>query len=251
VSSLTIGLLIFACVFGGTLVGMLLRGMLPEHHLSAESKDTVKLGTGLIGTMAALVLGLLVASAKSSYDAKKDEMIHMSANALLLDRILAHCGPEGKDARELLRQMVATALDRIWGESKVQIATSAPTSPIAEELYLKVHQLPTTNDAQRLMAAQAQSIMSEMGRTRMLLFQQKASSISLPLLIVVTCWLSIMFVSFGLFAPRNGTVLFTLLLCALSVSGAIFLVVELDRPFDGLIQIPSAPFKNMLSLLGR
>jgi len=230
---------------------MLLRGMLPEHHLSAESKDTVKLGTGLIGTMAALVLGLLVASAKSSYDTKKDEVIHMSANALLLDRILAHYGPEGQDARELLRQTVATALDRIWGASKAFNPTSAPTSPVAEELFLKIHQLPTTNDTQRQFAAQAQSILGEMGRTHMLLFQQKASSISLPLLVVVTFWLSIMFLSFGLFAPRNGTVFFTLLLCAISVSGAIFLVVELDRPFDGLIHIPIAPFKNMLSLLGR
>ena len=254
-SSTNIGLLIFLCVFAGALVGMLLRRLLPDHHLSAESKDTVKLATGLIGTMAALVLGLMVASAKSSYDTKRDEVIRMSANALFLDRVLAHYGPEAKEARTLLRHSTASAMERLWpaaaGAPTLPVVTSGPTSSLGEELFEKVHALRPANESQKLLASQAQSILSEMGKTRMLLYQQKASSISIPFLVVVVFWITIMFVSFGLFAPPNWTVLFTLLVCAFSVSGALFLVLELDRPFEGLIQIPSLPIQEALNLLGR
>src|SRR5258706_2839022 len=102
-SSITASLIVFACVFGGALVGVFLRSALPQQHLSAESKDIVRLGMGLVGTMAALVLGLLVASAKGSYDAQSSELTQMSANIVLLDRILAHYGPEAKQTRDMLR----------------------------------------------------------------------------------------------------------------------------------------------------
>src|SRR6516165_1391537 len=102
-SSLVTSLIVFAVVFGGALVGMALRRILPEHHLSQDTKDVVKLGMGLIGTIAALVLGLLIASAKSSYDTQKNGLAQMAANVLLLDRILAHYGPETKGCRDQLR----------------------------------------------------------------------------------------------------------------------------------------------------
>ena len=85
-SAMAVGGIVFACVFGGALLGMVLRRALPAHHLSTDSKDVVKLGMGLVGTMAALALGLLLASAKSAYDAQADELRQMSATVLLLDR---------------------------------------------------------------------------------------------------------------------------------------------------------------------
>ena len=105
-SSTTISLIVFACVFGGALLGILLHAVLPQHHLSNETKDIVKLGMGLVGTMSALVLGLLVASAKGSYDAQSAELTQMSANIALLDRVLAHYGPETKETRDLVRGFV-------------------------------------------------------------------------------------------------------------------------------------------------
>src|SRR5437764_15351757 len=117
-SSMTISCIVFACIFAGTLVGMLLRVLLPERHLSAESKDLMKLGMGLIGTMAALVLGLLIASAKSSFDTQRNGLAQLSANLILLDRILAHYGPETKDVREELRQSVAAMINQIWPENR-------------------------------------------------------------------------------------------------------------------------------------
>ena len=110
-SDIAISMILFACVFAGALLGIYLRTALPEHHLSTESKDVVKLGMGLIATMAALVLSLLIASTKGSYDTQRSELRQLSANIMLLDRVLAHYGPETKDSRDLLRHAVVRVLD--------------------------------------------------------------------------------------------------------------------------------------------
>jgi len=248
---MAVGGVVFACIFGGALVGMFLRAVLPAHHLNAESKDVVKVGTGLIGTMAALVLGLLVASAKSSYDTTKSELTQMSANVMLLDRILAYYGPQAKDAREALRHAIARAVDRLWAEGSSPAAQSAPATPEGEIFYEAIQQLSPANDAQRAILSQVQSLCTDLGRTRLLLFAQRGSSIALPLLIVLVFWETAVFVSFGLFAPKNATVIITLLVCALSVSSAMYLMLELDHPFAGLIQISSDPLRNVLAHLGQ
>jgi hypothetical protein len=117
-SSLTISLVAFAFIFGGALAGMILRTSLPDHHLSAESKDVVKLGMGLVGTMAALILGLLVASAKSSFDAQSSELTQASANIVVLDRVLAQYGPETKEVRGILRGAVARIIEDTWSHDR-------------------------------------------------------------------------------------------------------------------------------------
>jgi len=109
-SSIAIHLIVFVCVFGAVLLGMFLRTILPEQHLSVESKETIRLGIGVIATMAALVLGLLVSSAKNFSDAQSSELTQMSADVILLDRVLAQYGPETKEARDLLRGAVASTL---------------------------------------------------------------------------------------------------------------------------------------------
>lgn len=250
-SSVTVGFVIFAWVFGGAMLGMILRALLPEHHLGGDTKDVVKLGTGLIGTMSALVLGLLVASAKSSYDKQRDEITEMSANALLLDRVLAHYGPESKVARDRLYLTVDSFLHRLWNSGGSATTQSAPTTAVGEALYDAILQLAPTNDMQRKLQSEAQSICMQMGRQRMLLFQQSVSALSKPLLVILVFWLSITFLSFGLFAPRNATVVATLLLCALAVSGALYIILELDRPFAGFIQISDAPVRHALMQLGK
>src|SRR5262245_32164526 len=248
-SPLAISAIVFACIFGGALLGMWLRTVLPEHHLSAESKDIVKVGMGVVGTMAALVLGLLVASAKSSYDTQQSELLQMSANVVFLDRVLAHYGPETKEAREMLRGAVVRNLTLIWGENNSQ--SVPPPAGGAEGLYDKIQALAPQTDAQRAMQGQAFSVLSNLAQMRWLMYEQAGSSISVPFLVVVVFWLTIIFVSYGLFAPPNATVIATLLLCALSVAGAILLIEELNRPFQGLIQISSAPLRNALAHLGQ
>jgi hypothetical protein len=101
------------------------------------------------------------------------------------------------------------------------------------------------------MQAQAIKTGTDIAQMRWLLFSQKGRSIPTPFLAVMVCWLTLILASFGLFAPSNGTVFVTLLVCALAVSSAIFLILELDRAFEGLIQISSEPLRNALNILGR
>ncbi|MBV8139822.1 MAG: DUF4239 domain-containing protein [Deltaproteobacteria bacterium] len=242
--------IIFFCIFGGALLGVWLRGILPQHHLDTETKDLIKLGVALIGTMSAMLLGLLVASAKSAYDAQRSELTQMAANTILVDRVLAHYGPETGEARGLLKASVAGMLERIWGENGKDGSASTPQTR-NEILFDKIQELVPQNDTQRALKSQVESMAFNLGQMRWLLFEQSGSSISAPFLVVVVFWLSTLFVSFGLFAPRNATAFFTLLISALSVAGALFLILELDHPFSGLIQISSAPLRNALAVLGR
>jgi hypothetical protein len=253
-TTLTISGIVFACIFGGAILGMILRAVLPEKHLNAESKDLVKLGMGLVGTMTALVLGLLVASAKSSFDAQRNGLAQLSGNVIFLDRALAHYGAESKDAREMLRASVADMLQRTWPGENGQpgpTETKSGTEGKYEGFYEKIQELAPKNDAQRAWQAQALKTATDMAQTRWVLFAQKGSSIPTPFLVVMVAWLTLILASFSLFAPPNATVFITLLVCTLAVSSAVFLILELDRPFDGVMQISSAPLRNALAQLGR
>jgi hypothetical protein len=206
---------------------------------------------GMVVTMTALVLGLLVASAKNFYDTQSNELTQMSASVILLDRVLAHYGPETKEARDLLRGAVAKTLDLIWHQGNQQDSQMAPTAAGGEILYDKIQALSPKNDTQHALQAQASSMAIDLGKLRWLMFEQGSTSVSIPLLAVLISWLVIVFASFGLFAPPNLTVIATLFLCALSVSGAIFLILEMYSPFQGLMQISSAPLRNALAHLGQ
>ena len=241
----------FACLFGAGLLGVRVRAALPEDHLSAETKDAVKVGMGLVATMAALVLGLLVASTKGSYDTQKNEVIQMAAKTVFLDRVLANYGSETVESRDILRQSVGSAIDHIWPDKKSsQAAQLDPSVSSGETFFNSIQKLSPHNDVQRSLKSQAAQIATDLGQMRWLLFEQTETSISVTMLIVLISWLAIIFMSAGLFAPPNATVVIALMLAALSISGAIFLILELDSPFDGVIQISKRPMHNALIHLG-
>ena len=250
-SPLALSGVIFACIFGGALLGLVIGAFLPAHHMSADTKDAVKLGMGLVATMAALVLGLLVASAKGSYDAQRGNLIQMSTSVILLDRVLAHYGPEAEPVREGLRRAIGAAHERIWPSSPAAEAQLAPVGAGREDLYDEIQRLAPQNDAQRASQAQALTIAMNLGQTYWLLFEQSGSAISPPLLTVVVLWLTILFCSFAVFAPRNATVIVAMFVSALSVAGALFLILEMDRPFAGTIRISDEPLRRALAQLGR
>ena len=249
-TSVAISALVFVCVFGGALLGLALQGLLPARHFSAHSKDLVRLATGLIATMAALVLGLLIASAKTSYDTQSAEFMQVSAKLVLLDRTLGHCGSEATPAREFLRRLVAALLERIGDARSSQPVPFAPTAS-AEHMYDVLHKLVPQTEAQRTARTEALGITRDISLARWLLFAQQHGSIPMPFLVLLVFWVTIIFLSFGLFAPANATVIATLFLCALSVSGAIYLILELDRPFAGLLQLSDSPLRNAIAHLGR
>jgi hypothetical protein len=249
-SSIGISTEVFAVVFGGALIGMLIRAILPEQHLSSDSKDVVKLGMALVSTMAAIVLGLLISSAKNSYDAQAAEVTEMSAKLALLDRVLAYYGEETGEIRGLLHSSAASTLDRIWPQSQGPTRMGAPTGE-AEILFDKMQELSPKNDKQRLLQAQAVALILDLARMRWLQFAQGTAAVSMPLLVVLVFWLSALFIGFGIFAPANSTVVASLFVSSLSVSAAIFLILELYSPYSGLIRVSSAPLRAALSQLGR
>jgi hypothetical protein len=252
-SELAIALIIFACVFASTLVGLFLRGMLPEHHLSSDSKDVMKLAMGLIATMAALVLGLITASAKSSFDAQNSEMVHSAADIIRLDRVLARYGPETKEIRDLLKRSVAVRINLLWPEdgSAPKNLDSPEMTRATEGLGDKIRDLSPRNDLQREFKSRAVLISSDLLATRWLQIAQLSDPVPLLFLVVLTFWLSILFGTFGLFAPRNATVIVALVLCAVAVSGSTFLILEMHRPFEGLMKISPDPMRYALSQLGQ
>jgi hypothetical protein len=252
-SSLTLSFIVFACIFGGAILGMAVRAFLPESHMNSETRDVVKLGMGLIGTMTALVLGLLIASAKGSFDTQRNGLAQLSGNVIFLDRILARYGKGSEGVRKMLRASVADMIQRTWPEENQQSGQTQEKSGTEgryEAVYERIEELAPENENQRALQAQALKIATDLGQTRWLLFAQKGSSIPTPFLVVMVSWLTLILASFSLFAPRNAMAFVTLLVCALAVSSAIFLILELDQPFGGVIQISSAPLRNALAQLG-
>lgn len=248
-----IGLVVLAFVLGGAMLGLFLRAALPEDHLSNESKDTVKLGTGLIATMTALILGLVTASAKSSFDAQDTAVKNTAADILTLDRILARYGPETKELRDLIRRAVAFRVNMIWPEDRSQPVKIDPSevAPMAEGIEDRIRALSPRNDTQRWFQSRALDVSEDMLKARWLMFGWEGASIPVPFLVALAFWLTITFASFGLFAPRNATVIAALFVCALSVSSVVFLILEMAKPFDGLIKVSGDPLRYALSHLGQ
>ena len=247
-NDLLISLLVFALIFGGALVGVIIRPLLSEHHLNPDSRDVVKMATGLIGTLTALVLGLLIASAKSSFDQKTNQVRQLTSSIILLDDLLAQYGPEATPLRILLRQSIQPLANRIWHEEQVPAGKPAGFESTAESSAFEneLERLSPNSDAQRSLQSRAIQAVTEGAQIRLRLFTQTGGSIPVPFLIILVFWLSAIFVSFTLFARANLVVMASLLVCALSFSGAIFLILELDNPFTGLMRISSATLESAL-----
>jgi putative copper export protein len=245
---LLISLLAFAFVFGGALVGAVIRPLLSEQHLHPDSRDVVKMATGLIGTLAALVLGLLIASAKSSFDQKTSQVRQMTASIIVLDNLLAQYGPEATPVRSLLRQSIPPLANRIWHEEEIPVGKSVRFESTAQASAFEneLERLSPSNDAQRSLQSRAIAAFTDGAQTRLQLFTQTGGSIPVPFLIILVFWLSAIFMSFTLFARANLVVMISLFICALSFAGAIFLVLELDNPFTGLMGISSATLRSAL-----
>jgi ABC-type multidrug transport system fused ATPase/permease subunit len=251
VSPLLMSVIVFACVIAGAFLGVFLRNALPKRHLSEATKDVVKLGTGLIGTITGLVLGLLIASANGTYGTENSQVQQMTANIVVLDQTLAQYGAETVSARNLMRRAVTSMVDRIWRENAAPSGESAPFEATAagSSLFDEILQLSPQNDRQRSLQARAIGTLQEIAKTRLLLFTEAGAAIPVPFLVVLIFWLAIIFASFSLFADNNATTVVALCIFALSASAAIFLILELGQPFTGLMEISSEPLRNALAPL--
>jgi hypothetical protein len=252
-SAVTVASIAFVCIFGGAILGLVIRSILPDHHMSNDARDVVKLGAGLIATLAALVLGLLVSSAKGTLDTMNSGLTQDGAKIILLDRILANYGPETKDIRELMRSNVVSTINRIWPEDKtghVSLRT-IEAARSAEEIQDKLRGLSPRSDSQRQLQSQALQIAADLAQSRWVLIEQTQEALPTTFIVVLVFWLTVLFAAFGLLSPGNATVITVLFVCALSVSGAIFLILEMNTPLSGIIKVSSAPMYKALENLGR
>ena len=243
--------IVFGCLIGAVLVGRILRRILPESHLSADSRDVVKLAMGLVATMAALVLGLLVSSAKGSYDTERSEVIQMASKISFLDRVLGAYGPEAANVRAQVHDTVAEGIEQIWPGQMRRPANATPNTQAGNAVYSAIQRLSPQNDTQAALKSQAAALAIDIAQVRSLLAAQSVPSISKPMLVILVSWLVVIFLGFSVLAPPNATTILALMVSALAVSGAIFLILELDEPFGGLIGISSEPMLNALHQLAQ
>lgn len=250
-NALRTALIALAVILGGALVSVGLRKSLPERHLAEDTRDLVRLGTGLIGTIAALVLGLLIAAANGSYGTQSGHVQHIAADIILLDQLLAQYGPEAKPVREELRQAIAPLVERIWRENRSESAhkSTFEATKSGQDTASAILRLAPQNETQRVIKDRAIQIASDLAQTRFLLFEQSGDAIPLPFLIVLIFWLSIIFMSFGMFSRLNIVSGVALTVFAVSAAGALFLVLELSNPFAGMMQISSAALSGALAPL--
>ena len=248
-SHITIGLVAFACTFGGVLIGLFIHSRLPNDQFDSDSKEAVRVGMALVGTTVALVLGLLIASGKAFYDSQNSEVTQLAADAVLLDKILDHYGPETKEMRNLLRSSVASMLDMMWRRDSAN-RTYFAAFATSEALFTKIQELSPHSDGQRFLQSQALSTMTRLSQTRLLMGAQETASVPMPLVVVLVFWLALLYISFGLFARPTPVVVVSLFASALAVCAAILLILDMYQPYTGLIQVSSAPLHAALAQLG-
>lgn len=252
-SAFAIALVVWAGSFGAAISGMFLHVKLPDDHLDTDSKDVMKLVMGLIATMAALVLSLLIASANTSYDRQSSELKALAANIVLLDRTLEFYGPAAKEARDGMRDVVQQMHDRIWAPEGVRpenLNSGATQNDVAANLR-QLQSLSPKTDIERMMQSRALQESESIAQSRLLMFEQSSGSVSWPFLTVLVFWICVLFLGFGLFARFNPTVTVALFVGALSVAGAIFLILELNDPYRGLMRISDEPLRNVIAQINR
>ena len=242
---LVASLLVLALVLGRTI-----NRFLPQEKLSAETRDSMKLAVGWVATMSALILGLLVNSAKMNFDMQRNTVIQLSAKIAMLDRVLGLYGPETNDARTQLRTATEGFIQNLWPQDSTTKAEFTPDKQAGSAIYIAIHKLSPRDDTEKALKTNALTLATQIAELRALLVAQSGAYISRPLLVVLVTWLVVIFLSFSVLAPRNSLAMTTLLISVFSISGAMFLIIELDNPFAGLIRISSEPLLRALASMG-
>ncbi|MDP2372452.1 hypothetical protein [Reyranella sp.] len=236
-----------ALIVASAIAGAFLRLKLPEHHLTGDSKDVIKLAIALIATMSALVLALLFASTRTSFERTSGYVSRMTADIVELDRLLQHYGPEAAPVRQSLRAEIGPLIDSIWRDDAIARGVNPDTNTAPEEtaLYLIQDLVPKTG-LQRAIQTRALQVGADLTQTQLALFSQPSDSISNTFVIVLILWLMVIFAIFSMSSPPNPTLFVVLGICILSASGAIYLIMELGLPFGGLMQLSNEGLRSAL-----
>jgi hypothetical protein len=247
-SPIAVSILIVVCIFAGGMVGLSLNRVLRPSHLTKETQDVVRLSIGMISVLASLVLGLLIATAKSSYDTTADAVRNYAAELALLNETLRDFGGDASASRDILRQYTERLRDDIWPpDGAPPHLNDDQTSALMERVREQVRALHPVDDEQKWLRDQALTINENLLRDRWLMIGEQGRNVSPIMLAVLVSWVTLIFVSFGINAPRNAMVAASFLVCAIAIGGAIFLILEMDRPVQGVLRISSWPIRNALA----
>lgn len=248
-NAIEVGVLVAACVFAGALFGLQLHRFLPARHLTKETQEVVRLGTGTISVLASLVLGLLIATAKTASDTTDREIRGYAADLILLDRTLRSYGGDAAVPRALLRRSTVRTLHDIWPKPGGRFTglDDAPVGAVLEQAQQAIRALAPADAGQQWLRDQALQTVTSLLRQRWVLIEQAGPSVRPVVVAVLVSWIVAIFVSFGLNAPRNGTVVAAFLVCSLAIGGAVFLVIEIDSPFEGVLRISDRPMLSALA----
>ncbi|HEX9195289.1 MAG TPA: hypothetical protein VF854_04645 [Azonexus sp.] len=252
VTSILIAFVILAGSCGGLLLTVSFRHHLPSHHEEKDTQELLKVATGMLATLVALILGLLVSSAKDTLDKATASISRSGAQIITLNRMLVNYGPEAQPARELLRRNLADSIARVWsGNSHRSAIANSQDTRALDEVRESIGKLTPGDERQRRLQANAAREADMLAEGRWLLFEQMQNPLPQVFLIVIGLWLVLLFVGLGLLAPRNSTAVIALVICALSMSAAIFVILEMNQPFDGIIKVSSAPLEAALAVISK
>jgi hypothetical protein len=240
-----ISLALLSVVFGSAMLGMVIGRRLPAHHLTAEARTTISVAMAVVGTMTALVIGFLISNANSAFNARNATVSALSSNIGQLDTLLRRYGPETAPIRELLQSFTAKKLDDLFvdkpdGKRKVD---NPETARMLDEVEDRILALKPVDDRQRWLSGEALRLAATVRTSRSLVVQQNVNALPLPFVVVVVLWMTVLYGSFGLFAPRNATTVVALFFSVLAVAMAFKLIMDLDSPFDRGIRVTPPPIR--------
>lgn len=245
-SAVATAVIAFAVILASIGLGAWLRRRLPERHLNGDSKDVIKLATALVATMSALVIALLFASTRASYEATNSQVGQLAAGVIELDRLLKDYGEEGVALRRALRRDVAAMVSMIWQDGDAAGPSAAQTAGAEAEVIVRLRHLSPSNALQSTLQARASAVSAALAQIQLTLYAHPTDSLSKPFVFVLVLWLCFIFCTFAMSSDANATLLAVLFFCALSAASAIYLILELGQPFDGLMQVHSAQLRDAL-----
>jgi hypothetical protein len=271
---LLVASLVFVSVLTGAAIGMWLRYRLPENHVDEDSLDVIKSMTGMISVLSALVLGLLAANVRSDFESLNGQVRDFGAHLVMLDNTLRDMGAPADTARHMLLDYTTKAIDAVWGakaasqkpilERGADAARSVVSrvfggtdviwrerddgAPVLGSVRLLVANMDSANPALR---ASALRTLEYLLQARWILHERTASPILPPFMLLLTFWITAVFMSFGLAAPRNATVRIGFVVCAATLASCFYMTVEMDLPFDGFLTIGNTPLRDAVSHMMR
>src|ERR1700750_2654507 len=248
-NTVIIGLIAFAAILPGAFAGAELRERLPEHHLTDETKNLVSVSTAVVATVSALVLGLLISNANTSFTRLGGQVTALSAEILRLDHILRRYGADAEPARKVLLQYAQHKSADLFPDDRADVRLSNPsTYELLQRLEDALLAVKPANPRDQWWLAQAMTLAAKIGDTRWLIAQQVGQGTPKAFVDLLLYWLALLCASFGLFAPPNLTSAITLTLCALAVAGAVAMFLELEQGFGGLVRVSPEPMRQAVTM---